>query len=180
MQSSWIAPHGHAADDVVTPRDGAVGANRMQDLTCATDHPPAASVAQDASGAGPSNIFSSPVVHSKMVHQVKEFADVDTPVAVSALEEAGGDANAASDYLLEARQKSEARQSAQRAQASIEEAAIDKGDGGSGKPPNSEGATTQMQPAGGQEHKSSQKTNEKHSSKQPKRKPMNNGKQAPG
>jgi len=79
------------------------------------------------------------------------------------------------------RQKSEARQSAQHAQARIEEAVFDKDYGRSDKPPNLESATTQMQPAGGREQKSwSQKTNEKHSSKQPKRKPRKNGMQSVG
>jgi len=49
-------------------------------------------------------------------------AGVDGSVAVSALEKAGGDANAASNYLLEMRQESDARQSAQRVQTSIEAA----------------------------------------------------------
>ena len=58
------------------------------------------------------------VRHNKVV----EVAGVDASVAVSTLiDEAGGDANAASDYLLEMRQKSEARrQSAQRVQTSMQ------------------------------------------------------------
>ena len=57
--------------------------------------------------------------------------NIYTSVAVSALKNAVGDANAASDYLLEMRQEREARQSAQRVQTSIEEAVtIDKDDDG--------------------------------------------------
>ena len=58
------------------------------DLTCAFVHPPAASVAQDASGAGPSNMLSLPD-HSQMVigiHKVMEVAGVDASVAFSALD----------------------------------------------------------------------------------------------
>ena len=62
-----------------------------------------------------------------MVNMVMEVAGVDASVAVSALEIAGGDANAASDYLLQMRQESDAHQSAQRVQLGIEEAVtIDK------------------------------------------------------
>ena len=71
-------------------------------------------------------------------------AGVDASVAVSALEKAGGDANAASNYLLEMRQESDARQSAQRVQTSIEAAVtiyIDKDDDGSDtRPPHPVGA----------------------------------------
>lgn len=121
------ASHQHVASEFFSPHGGESGANRKQHLTRTPAVPPAA-VAQDASGAGPSTIATStPDVTLEKVHQVKEVAGVDTPVAVSALKETGGDANAASDNLLEAHQKSEARERAQRAQKSIEEAANNNG-----------------------------------------------------
>ena len=86
-------------------------------------------------------MLSSPD-HSQMVNnKVMEVAGVDASVAVSALEIAGGDANAASDYLLQMRQESDAHQSAQRVQTSIEEAVtIDKDGDGSDTPPHPVGA----------------------------------------
>ena len=85
-------------------------------------------------------MLSSPD-HSQMVNKVMEVAGVDASVAVSALEKAGGDANAASDYLLDMRQESDAHQSAQRVQTGIEEAVtIDKNGDGSDTPPHPVGA----------------------------------------
>ena len=167
-EQSYIAPHAHAAGvAAVTPRDDAGVVHCANDLTCAFVHPPAASVAQDASGAHPSNMLSSPD-HSQMVNKVMEVAGVDASVAVSALENAGGDANAASDYLLEMRQESDAHQSAQRVQTSIEEAVtIDKNGDGSDTPPHPVGARAPAHRRT-QGPSSMEKEHDTHSSRKPK------------
>ena len=54
--SYYIAPHAHAAGVAVIGLDGVGVVHCTNDLMlCAFVHPPAASVAQDASGAGPPN-----------------------------------------------------------------------------------------------------------------------------
>ena len=104
-----------------------------------------------------------------MINKVMEVAGVEASVAVSALEKAGGDANAASDYLLEMRQESDAHQmSAQRVQMSIEEAVTIYKDG--------DGSDTPPHPVGGrapahrrtQGPSSMEKGNDTHSSRKPK------------
>ena len=167
QEQSYIAPHAHAAGVAVTPRDGAGVVHCANDLTCAFVHPPAASVAQDASGARPSNMLSSPD-HSQMVNKVMEVAGVDASVAVSALERVGGDANAASDYLLDMRQESDAHQSAQRVQTGIEEAVtIDKNGDGSDTPPHPVGARAPAHRRT-QGPSSMEKEHDTHSSRKPK------------
>mmetsp|Transcript_18534 Transcript_18534/g.58572 ORF Transcript_18534/g.58572 Transcript_18534/m.58572 type:complete len:149 (+) Transcript_18534:195-641(+) len=105
-----IAPRGHVVSDA-TPQVGEFE-NRKQPLM-PVPAPPPADDAQDASGIGPSTIVHSP--QPIKVDQKKEFAGVDTPVAVSVLKSAKGDANAALEHLLD--EKSDVRERAQSAHA---------------------------------------------------------------
>ena len=114
-------------------------------------------------------MLSSPD-HSQMVNKVMEVAGVeDASVAVSALEKAGGDANAASsDYLLEMRQESDAHRSAQHVQTGIEEAVTIHKDGdGSDTPPHPVGARAPAHRRT-QGPSSMEKEHDTHSSRKPK------------